>query len=419
MSFPTTPILDDFNRGDTGPKIPSSCWAQTAFDTANDGLKVSSNVAITNTLAVNNDSYWRLTNYGPDCEAYCDLVAKNTVAGSYFFFGLRLNVPATIGSRSGYVILFGNPADNQAQVYRLDGASTPAVGSPITVTITAGDSYGVSMVGSTITVWRKPAGGSWTSQGTATDTTYKGAGFISLGALDNTAHSYKLDNFGGGTVGQDAFPTSIGLLDNFNRADEAPLAPPWAKMSQASDGWGTFALTGSMVSPMTGGTLATYYKPYIFPANCELYITSVDVVRDNGNTPTFSLGARFQNPELHTLKGYEVVFAGSGSSNNVPLLQIFRVDDAATTVTITGINGPIYEPGTKLGLRISGSEITAYVNNGNFWYLAARVQDSTYPSGGYVELGGFNINGKRFDDFFAGNYPGVTPFPQQAAVYGT
>lgn len=415
MTFPTTTLLDDFIRGDMGPH-PSRNWADTAFDAGgSDGLKVVSNAAKTNTLGVNNESFWKNTLWGPDTEVFCDLTAKNANAGSYFYFGFRMGQPANPTARSGYVALFGFPSDGNCTVFRLDGASTPQVGSSIPVTINAGDSYGISMIGSTITAWRKPAGGSWTSQGSVTDSTYQARGHISLGALDVTTHSYILNNFSGGTVNQIVFPT-VGLLDNFNRGNEIALVAPWKLMNSQAP-YSSFSLTGSAVSPVTGSYVGNYYTPYIFPAASEIYMTCLKLPKDNGQHPDFGLDLRMQNPDTNFISSYEVALHGSGTSGEA-MLTIFRVTNNVAT-SITGNVTVVADDGVKVGMRVSGSLLETYLNNGRFWYKVTDVTDTTYPSGGYAGFSGFNILGGLFDDLGAGSFPGTVNYPMQAAVLGT
>ncbi len=65
--------------------------------------------------------------------------------------------------------------------------------------MSAGDSFGIQMIGSTITVWYKAAAGSWTSLGTRTDTTYNNIGHVQFGIWSTVAGA-TYDNFGGGNV---------------------------------------------------------------------------------------------------------------------------------------------------------------------------------------------------------------------------
>ena len=70
--------------------------------------------------------------------------------------------------------------------------------------MSAGDSIGMSMVGSTITVYYKASGGSWTSLGTRTDSTYTAAGRLQLGQwLSSSGVASTIDNFGGGAIGDE------------------------------------------------------------------------------------------------------------------------------------------------------------------------------------------------------------------------
>src|SRR5207342_2289911 len=86
---------------------------------------------------------------------------------------------------------------DRVQLEKYDGNSAPVVLQTIPVTPAAGDAYGVTDVGSSISVYRRPAGGSWAQIGTTqVDTTYA-AGYIGFNLGDGVS---RLDDFGGGAI---------------------------------------------------------------------------------------------------------------------------------------------------------------------------------------------------------------------------
>ncbi len=100
------------------------------------------------------------------------------------------------GTLNGYYLFVNSTS---AKLYRIDSGTNTQLGADFTQTIATGDSFGMSLVGSTITVYFKAAAGSWTSLGTRTDATYSAAGKIGIRGADGTNISLA-DDFGGGTL---------------------------------------------------------------------------------------------------------------------------------------------------------------------------------------------------------------------------
>jgi hypothetical protein len=189
MAFPTTPVLDNFNRTEA-PLSNGGTWTSPIY-TGDGALQANGTIAIPNGAVVGED-YWNVATF-TDAEVYCDLVANGTDKGVYLYFRL-VGAPAPT---AGYVLSFlpGNGTIN------LINAATGATISGIATghTMADGDSIGASIIGSTITGYYKPAAGSWTVGGTWTNTTFAAAGNIGIGFATSGA-SGGIDNFGGGAV---------------------------------------------------------------------------------------------------------------------------------------------------------------------------------------------------------------------------
>ncbi len=84
MAFPTTSVLDDFNRADENPLSGGGNWA--LLNSLGAPLKSVSNQVGESTNALN-ESYWAASNFGPDCEVFCTFSVVPTAAG-----GMRLYV---------------------------------------------------------------------------------------------------------------------------------------------------------------------------------------------------------------------------------------------------------------------------------------------------------------------------------------
>ncbi len=187
MSGPTTSVLDDFNRSNTGPP-PSTNWT-TLFS----GHKVVSNACVGNG-SVDNISYWNVSTFGADCEAYRTISTKPP-NGNYIQLHLRFK-DMTLGTTDGYVLSCIPQAGTDIwRIYRLDNSVLTQLGADITSELTAGDKMLFTAIGSTLEVWQYTSG-AWVSLGSRTDATYGAAGYIGIGDYTTGCVS---DDFGGGT----------------------------------------------------------------------------------------------------------------------------------------------------------------------------------------------------------------------------
>ena len=189
MSFPTTSVLDDFNRADS-----STLGANYAADPYNFGH--SSCQILSNQVAKNvtdGSNYWSAATFGPDSESYIDLPTLPTVET---VLGVRLLSPATTGV-DGYLLLESIGSPDGWSIFRVDNGGLTQLGATVSQDISAGDSIGLEVIGSTLKGYRKNAG-TWAEIISRTDSTYTSAGNISSTYCVDA--SIRADNFGGGTV---------------------------------------------------------------------------------------------------------------------------------------------------------------------------------------------------------------------------
>ena len=190
MPFPTTGVVDNFNRADENPLSDGGKWTNPWF--AGDGnLQVLTNqCARTVTFS---DAYRNDLNYGPDTEVFVT-VAALAITDDHAYLGLRLALPT---SNDGYALAsIVDVGTDIWRVRRIDAEVQTQLGADILQEVSVGDGVGLDMVSSTLTVYYRSAG-SWSSLGTRTDGTYTAAGKISLGTGNDIP---RLDDFGGGTV---------------------------------------------------------------------------------------------------------------------------------------------------------------------------------------------------------------------------
>ena len=184
MTFPTTGILDNFNRTDANPLDGS--W-DNRFRTDSD-LKI-----VSNQLAASRAGYWcggryNAATYGADCEVYASIpVAGNITLGA--------RMDADLSAPDGYYIQYDN-STHVLRIRRLANNVGTTLGADIGLTISDNDKLGMSVVGTTITAWRYTSG-AWSELGSRTDSTYSAAGYLSIEIYETTI---RIDDFGGGTV---------------------------------------------------------------------------------------------------------------------------------------------------------------------------------------------------------------------------
>lgn len=200
MPFPTTGIIDNFNRADEGPP-PSSNWTDLA-----NGLKVVSNQVDGTTDGVN-WSCWNVATFGPDCEAYMTMTERTTEGVGLTIRGTTLNV-STI---DGYLMHY-NDGTGKLEVNRCDNGSFTRLGAQVNWIASAGDKLGAECIGSTLKTLIHD--GSWTEKVSRSDGTYGSAGYIGWRPLKTFAS----DDFSGGTIsdGENFVRTisdSVGLAD--------------------------------------------------------------------------------------------------------------------------------------------------------------------------------------------------------------
>lgn len=208
MPFPSTAVLDSFTRADEGPP-PSASWADKILSADSNGLKVSGNQLVPGGApTVPASSYWSAETFGPDVEVFCTIATPPTTAGANPSLWARLATPGVAGTTDGYRLsasAAAGAANDTLLLQRYDNDTPTSLGATINIGAdwAAGDGFGMTIIGSTITVYYKPAAGDWTALTTRDDSTYAAAGFIGVRIATDT--TIAVDDFGGGTI---SFPTA-------------------------------------------------------------------------------------------------------------------------------------------------------------------------------------------------------------------
>jgi uncharacterized protein YjbI with pentapeptide repeats len=187
LAFPTTSLIDNFDRADAG-----DLGVNWSYDWVGGGQ--ASPDIVSNRCASPggaSSAWWNVVTFGPDCEVYVDVPVRG--AGTIALL-LRLVNP---GGASVTGFQFYIDAANSWQLWRSDGGgSFTQIGTGTTQVVSNGDAVGIEAIGDTFKAYYKAAAGSWVEVWTKIDATYA-TQVGRIGLELNTSGS--LDNFSGGT----------------------------------------------------------------------------------------------------------------------------------------------------------------------------------------------------------------------------
>lgn len=187
MAFPTTAVLDSFNAGALQALSARAGWSAAH---ANPGTGDFTTDAVP-TTAVSTSASDNLWGTGfTDCEVWVTLGAAGAVEIDLY---ARWSGSA---SRNGYSLIW-LASGTQFSLVRVASGSNTTISSVATQGLGAGDSLGMSVIGTSLQGWYKPSAGAWSMLVSATDATYAGSGSI---GVDSFSASNTLDAFGGGAA---------------------------------------------------------------------------------------------------------------------------------------------------------------------------------------------------------------------------
>jgi hypothetical protein len=190
MAFPTTGVLDNFNRADAATL--GANWLEPQWPAQQAPKIVSNTVAFATGATQASSADWSTT-VGPNCEVYVDVPTRG---GDNISIWLRVN-NRNSASITGYQFYV---TGTNWQIWRIDSSSVFAqLGTGITQAVVAGDSIGAEAIGSALKMYYKPSGGSWTQKRSETDANHSTSGLLGL-EIGNADGLTRLDNFAGGTV---------------------------------------------------------------------------------------------------------------------------------------------------------------------------------------------------------------------------
>lgn len=170
---------------------------------------------------------------------------------------------------------------------------------------------------------------------------------------------------------------TTGVLDNFNRANGAPGAS-WASVTD-------LAIVSNAIEASAGFGFMAWASDFTGDHEAFFTIGGLSAGAITGPLVGFDAGA---------LNGYVVQY-----QHAVPQVQIVRLDGGSGTVLKT-ISVASLSNGTKIGARINGTNIEAFLDTGSGWTLIGFAVDPTYRN---AEVG-FMIeaDANSVDDFGGG-----------------
>jgi hypothetical protein len=203
--FPTTPLLDDFNRANENPLSDGGNWSGSTGFSSFSSAQLVSNAINPVAPSTYSGNYWAASQFGPDCEVFADV--EQSSASDTLYLYCRVPVP-TSNTLTGYLLRYFNGVVSVSK--SVLGAQTQINSN--TITLAAGDSIGLSVRGSIETAyWRKS--GVWSSGTPVSDSAVTGSGYIAFAVWSSGSLRVEMDNFGGGTtIPKDSF-SIVGEFD--------------------------------------------------------------------------------------------------------------------------------------------------------------------------------------------------------------
>lgn len=388
-AFPQTPIVDTFNRADTGPPL-SAAW-ENGFGDA--GLKVVSNQAAGDDATSNQAlevTAGRVKT--ASSEAYVTVATKPSDDA-----GEHVDVGIVTSAGVGYILQLFPQAVGDAFVLLRSGSTVLT----LIKDIAAGDSIGLRQRGNEITVWHKVAADpTWVQVGgylDASPLTDTGRGLY-LGATDTTS---RLDDVSGGNYL--SFPYT-SVLDNFNRANQGPPMTGWSDLDAGWKVSSNQAVSNDAVgnisrisSTSTGADREAYCTINAMPGTSKSF--SLLLVDSSGN-------------------GYSADLSQNGSDQHSLFISRRDAYGGTTLIAHTYAAG-VLQVGLKIGIRSYSSGVQElWANFGSGWFVVVSTVDTTHGTAvsRQVVMSG-DSTATIIDDVGGGNLPSLSSSGVGAASF--
>jgi PKD repeat protein len=247
--FPTTDVLDDFNRANGA--IGSDWTGSTS------GYTISSN-KLRHIGYGDQDIYWKTPTFGTDQEVY---VTLDTVDPYGTEMALVLKSQSRYDYYSGLIAVVYNQGEEEVQVWTYTSSQNwVARGSVISVTFADGDQFGARATASgQVGVYKN---GSLVGERSITGWPYYSSGGY-IGLFGYNAGDIILDDFGGGTSGTPptVTPTGTATVTSTSTATPTNTSTPTATSTATATSTPTETPTASVtptITPTTAPVVAAF-----------------------------------------------------------------------------------------------------------------------------------------------------------------
>lgn len=376
MAFPSTPILDAFNRANAGPP-PGANWS------ASGDLVVDNNACESVTPGIQ-DCCWLPITGGSVDEAYVTTLTTVEQASPAVYLFIRVqstSVDDPILRSYGLSVNHPNAGTTYVQLLKFNGAvEYLATGN---FTWQAGDAFGLESItsGGTVTLngYHKPVGGDWTLVVSDTDALSGGwaGGHVGLALADDTPGTLRLDDFGGGgTLAIPAAPTlltatavsnaqiNLAWTDNAINEDGFEIE----RSLNGSTGWSVIDTTGAGVTTRTNTGLSAsttyYYRVRAFNADGYSAYSNIASATTMAipNAPTLLTATAMSSSRID--------LAWTDNSSNETGFKIERGLDGVTfaQIDLVGPNVTVYQDNDLAANTLYYYRVRAFNTDGNSDY---------------------------------------------------
>ena len=404
---PTTPILDDFERGLEDPLQQWGNWASTSIDGSGATMEALGGNAGHNEGDVHGDSYRVADIPSGDAEVY-GRIASNPSDQRWMYLYLNLQDVGTPGV-DGYELRWFHWIAGDGLYLRklVDGVSTNLV-PPVQMSNTdepgGGDSLLLRRSGGSLEVWHKKAAtGAWILRLSAGDSQFQG-GKIGFGSDESKA---RWGDFGGtGSTTPEAPPPILpatDILDAFERPDEDPLSQNGAWSPAPVSGGGETLEVLSLAAGQNEGEVvqANSFRESELAGDAEVHAR---IARMPENDQVSYLYLHLQQAGTAGFDGYRMRWYHWIVADQLSIEKI--IDGVAPRWWVRRSLDPA--TGDTLLLRREGEALELWRKSGGAWSKLLTSADPSFNSAGSDSVSMMN---KAAGTTSEGARPGSDPPP--------
>lgn len=196
MSFPNTPLIDDFTGADVNP-APN--WSVIFPGNAGTFQRIS-NQGQDDGFTVASEAYHTASFCTPNCEAWMTISVVPVLSGNRVRLYARISgqdPPFTPTAPNYYAVSYVVGTPNIVAISKYFNGSFGDL-TTFTQTISNGDKIGIQCIDSAISAYYYTSG-KWSRLGGVTDTDIGQSGYLGA-ATQHNAENPRIDNFGGGGI---------------------------------------------------------------------------------------------------------------------------------------------------------------------------------------------------------------------------